>query len=238
MRFMAALLVLCLLAGCIGGPVTSTTSSTSTTVPAKAECDQLRERTISAIDDMNVCSKDSDCAMTTYQCPFGCRIFGTLSDTSKIDAQVSEYGNKCGFCNNQCSYQGGDILCNSGRCTPSFSKLILNPPESSFKGNETASVVLKNMLNRTIYLQKCEDLRVEYRSAGSWNPVEPTSCNSEFLRIPPMSQYELKMLGYNMSAGRYRVTTNLMVKCFDFPTSKADCQKNVTLVSNEFRIRA
>ncbi|MCX6695836.1 MAG: hypothetical protein NTU61_06030, partial [Candidatus Altiarchaeota archaeon] len=167
MRYIASLLAICLLLGCVSpsGDQTATPSTTTTTIQ---ECDRMAENIVSEISALNVCSEDDQCRLTAYSCPFGCRIYSTLNDSSKVDEAIKQYGSACGYCDTKCSISGGDLLCNNRKCVTSLTNLMLQS-ETSYRSNGTVQITLKNSLNRSIYIDKCNDIRLELRAEGRWN---------------------------------------------------------------------
>jgi len=239
-RSFVYLVVLCFVLGCVsmGNESVTTTSSTTTLAKEPVNCTQLEQKISSDISSSNVCSKDTDCELTAYSCPFGCRIYSTMNDTSFIDEEVTEFGRQCGVCKKSCSYNGGDLLCDNQKCAPVFSKLVLSPGSHDYKTNESITLILRNLLSRSVYLQKCDEFTLQYRAEGRWNTVSRNACFGEnFIQIAPNSSYTLDLNDYNLSLDRFRVEANFWINCYEYPKSKSDCQKNVTLLSDEFRIK-
>ena len=233
------MLIICLVLGCISGgdESTPTTTSPTTTLAEKVNCTRFREEILSGISDLKSCSEDNECAFTAFPCPFGCMPYNQMNDTSAIEGNMTEYGRDCGYCSNNCAIQVGYLLCDNLKCVPSITKLELKS-ETGYHSNETIIILLENQLNRSIYLQKCDDLQLELRAGGRWNTVAENFCPvGEFIRINPLSVYEFNLSSYNLSLERYRVKANAQVKCLQYPKSSLDCQKNVTLYSPDFRIK-
>jgi hypothetical protein len=86
-----------------------------------ADCPQQVERIESMIEVGGRCSVDSDCAVASFGCPFGCTSVVNRASILGIQEAVEDYASAsqwCGQCMYKCMEQpAGQAVCASGQCT-------------------------------------------------------------------------------------------------------------------------
>lgn len=92
-----------------------------TSVDFYADCPQLVERIEGMIEVGGRCSVDSDCAVASFGCPFGCTTVVNRASILGIQEVVEDYASASQWCG-QCMYKcmerpAGAAVCASGQCT-------------------------------------------------------------------------------------------------------------------------
>jgi len=95
--------------------------SSQSSVDLYAGCTQQTEQIESMIEVGGRCSVDSDCAVASFGCPFGCSSVVNRASISGIQDAVDEYASTSEWCG-QCEYKcmtppAGEAVCASGQCT-------------------------------------------------------------------------------------------------------------------------
>ena len=99
----------------------STVRDTSeTSVDLYANCPQQVERIEGMIEVGGRCSVDSDCAVASFGCPFGCTTVVNWASILEIQEAVEDYASASQWCG-QCVYKcmerpAGAAVCASGQC--------------------------------------------------------------------------------------------------------------------------
>jgi len=86
------------------------------------QCEQLKNQINEEIEKANFCQKDEDCAIVSFDCPFGCWDIVNKNEVEPIKKKVEKYREKCGRCLYKCSVGPEDVECKNGVCVPKPSK--------------------------------------------------------------------------------------------------------------------
>jgi len=86
---------------------------------AALNCEAITQDLETSFVDMNFCDSDSDCAVASGSCPFGCYLFHNVAiDFADYQPTLTAYQNNCDPCEYKCASapRASDRRCRSGRC--------------------------------------------------------------------------------------------------------------------------
>lgn len=81
-------------------------------------CEKRRLEISGKIAEARHCTRDADCALIDFGCPFGCGTpVNSQSAVETITAAIEEYNRTCKRCIHDCETIKGDLRCVEGNCT-------------------------------------------------------------------------------------------------------------------------
>ena len=102
--------------------------------------EQLEDAVREAIASAKACYSDSQCTLSSFGCPFGCRIAVRAERLKAIERSVADYRNYmesryCGRCVYRCvSIRNHEAACVNGRCTAVSQGPLEQPATGSVPG--------------------------------------------------------------------------------------------------------